>query len=230
MEPFPRYWPFVREIHRSPVNSPHKGQWRGALMFSLIGASTNGSANNRDAGDLKRHRIHYNITVMIKRVYLRHSYWWFSHLWRHTLPLNRLTTTHARCSSCKRRTSGWRQDFCYRPPLWVPWCRTHNHRFAKWVSPGLYFLHAGLEITCRCGNSLRQNGPLNCWIMAYCLTKAPSHCLNQSLLIVNWNQEPAIIYSREFTVRAIEKRRNSLFIVHIDVGCWKISLFRRAPH
>ena len=32
---FPRHWPFVREIHRSPVNSPHKGQWRGALMFSL---------------------------------------------------------------------------------------------------------------------------------------------------------------------------------------------------
>ena len=33
---FPRYWPFVRGIHRSPVNSPHKGQWHGALMFSLI--------------------------------------------------------------------------------------------------------------------------------------------------------------------------------------------------
>ena len=33
---FPRYWPFVRGIHRSPVNSPNKGQWRGALMFSLI--------------------------------------------------------------------------------------------------------------------------------------------------------------------------------------------------
>ena len=32
---FPRYWPFVRRIHRSQVNSPHKGQWRGALMFSL---------------------------------------------------------------------------------------------------------------------------------------------------------------------------------------------------
>ena len=31
---FPRYWPFVRGIHRSPVNSPHKGQWPGALMFS----------------------------------------------------------------------------------------------------------------------------------------------------------------------------------------------------
>ena len=33
---FPRYWFFVRGIHRSPVNSPHKGQWRGALVFSLI--------------------------------------------------------------------------------------------------------------------------------------------------------------------------------------------------
>ena len=33
---FPRYWPFVRGIHRSPVNSLHKGQWRGTLMFSLI--------------------------------------------------------------------------------------------------------------------------------------------------------------------------------------------------
>ena len=33
---FPRNWPFVRGIHRSPVDSPHKSQWRGALMFYLI--------------------------------------------------------------------------------------------------------------------------------------------------------------------------------------------------
>ena len=32
---FARYWPFVGGIHRSPVNSPHKGQWLGALMFSF---------------------------------------------------------------------------------------------------------------------------------------------------------------------------------------------------
>ena len=38
---FPRYWPFVRGIHQSPVNSPHKGQWRGALMFSSICAWIN---------------------------------------------------------------------------------------------------------------------------------------------------------------------------------------------
>ena len=35
-ENFSRYWPFVRRIHWSSVNSPHKGQWRGALKFSLI--------------------------------------------------------------------------------------------------------------------------------------------------------------------------------------------------
>ena len=51
---FPRYWPFVRGIHRSPVNSPHKGQWRGALMLLLISVCINGWVNNRDAGDLRR--------------------------------------------------------------------------------------------------------------------------------------------------------------------------------
>ena len=61
---FPCYWPFVRRIHRSPVNSLYKGQWRGALMFSLVWAWRNGCVNNRDAGDLRRHRAHYDVTVM----------------------------------------------------------------------------------------------------------------------------------------------------------------------
>ena len=62
---FPRYWPFVRGIHRSPVNSPHKGQWRGALMFTLICARINGWVNNREAGDLRRYRAHYDVIVMV---------------------------------------------------------------------------------------------------------------------------------------------------------------------
>ena len=61
---FPRYWPFVRGIHRSPVNSPHEGQWRGALMFTLICARINGWVNNREAGDLRRYRSHYDVIVM----------------------------------------------------------------------------------------------------------------------------------------------------------------------
>ena len=58
---FLRYWPFVRGIHRSPVNSSHKGQWRGALMFPLICAWI----NNREAGDMRRYRAHYDVIVMI---------------------------------------------------------------------------------------------------------------------------------------------------------------------
>ena len=74
---FPHDWPFVRGIHRSPVNSPHKGQWRGALMFSLICAWINRWVNNREAGDLRRHRAHYDVIVMRPRcvnscVYLIH--------------------------------------------------------------------------------------------------------------------------------------------------------------
>ena len=61
---FPRYWPFVQGIHRSPVNSPHKGQWRGVLMFSLICAWINGWVKNREAGNWRRHRIHYDVIVM----------------------------------------------------------------------------------------------------------------------------------------------------------------------
>ena len=72
---FPCYWPFLRGIHRSPVNSPHKGQWRGALMFSLIGAWINVGVYNREAGDLRRHSTHYNVTVLCCD-----STWAFRHL------------------------------------------------------------------------------------------------------------------------------------------------------
>ena len=62
---FQRYKPFVRGIQQPPVNSPHKVQWRGALMFSLICAWTTGWVNNRDTGDLRRHRAHYDVIVMM---------------------------------------------------------------------------------------------------------------------------------------------------------------------
>ena len=60
----PRYWPFVRGIHRSPVNYPHEGLWRRALMFSLICAWIEGWVNNRECGDLRRYRANYDVTVM----------------------------------------------------------------------------------------------------------------------------------------------------------------------
>ena len=70
---FPHHWLFVRGIHQSPVNSPHKGQWRGTLMFSLISVWTIGWVNNRDAGDLRRHPAHYDVTVMFMSRYCHQS-------------------------------------------------------------------------------------------------------------------------------------------------------------
>ena len=43
---------------------PYKGQWRGALIFSLTCAWINYWVNNREAGDLRRHRAHYDVRVM----------------------------------------------------------------------------------------------------------------------------------------------------------------------
>ena len=69
------YRPFVWGIHWSPVNSPHKGQWHGALMFSVITMASDTEfwcfllsgpeqmVNNQDAGDLRHHRAHYDVTV-----------------------------------------------------------------------------------------------------------------------------------------------------------------------
>ena len=74
-----------------PVNSPHKGQWRGALMFSLICVWINGWVNSREAGDLRRHRGHYDVNVMTemepreswilrelctKYIWTRNMFWW----------------------------------------------------------------------------------------------------------------------------------------------------------
>ena len=52
------------EFQYGIMNSPQKGQWRGALMFSLICVWINSWVNNREAGDLRRHRVHYDVIVM----------------------------------------------------------------------------------------------------------------------------------------------------------------------
>ena len=52
----------MRGIHRSPVNSLHKGQWRGALIFYL--RLNNDWANNREVGFLRCSRAEYDVTIM----------------------------------------------------------------------------------------------------------------------------------------------------------------------
>ena len=59
METFSAYWPCMKGIHQSPVDSPHKGRWSQTLMFSLICAWTNGWTNNQDAGDRRHHHAQW---------------------------------------------------------------------------------------------------------------------------------------------------------------------------
>ena len=84
----------------SPVNSPPKGQWLGALMFSLLCAWINGLVNNGETGDLRCHRAHYVVTVMNK--------------WPHTilqaLPLYFFKYLNSNYNSSK----GWSLDFHWR--------------------------------------------------------------------------------------------------------------------
>ena len=79
---FPHYWPFVQGIHRSLMNSPHRGQWRRALMFSLICARINGWVNNGEAGDLRRHRAHHDAIVMV----LEEKKWQFAYYSNYSRP------------------------------------------------------------------------------------------------------------------------------------------------
>ena len=56
---FSGHWPFVRGSRRSPVNSPHRGLWRGALMFFYM------HLNKRLSKQSRRHRAHYGVTAMV---------------------------------------------------------------------------------------------------------------------------------------------------------------------
>ena len=110
METFPRHWTFVRGIHRSRVNSAHKGQWRGALMFSLICAWMKGWVNNREAGDL---RLLAPIMTSLCNIF-----WFKFHC--NMFPKIKLTTGQHQLRECffaeQAVSTVWLQhcDFCYQ--------------------------------------------------------------------------------------------------------------------
>ena len=89
---FPCYRPFVRGIHRSAINSPHIGQWRGALMFPLICAWINAWASNRIVRLViwECHRAHYDVIVMTHKSSTWHGVFWinvshFASDWQHEM-------------------------------------------------------------------------------------------------------------------------------------------------
>ena len=65
METFSAFLAICAGNSQVPANSPHKGQWRGALMFVFICVWINDWVNNREVGDLRRYRAHYDVIVMM---------------------------------------------------------------------------------------------------------------------------------------------------------------------
>ena len=61
-----------------------KGQWRRALMFPLICVWINGWENNREAGDLRHCRAHYDIIVMKLRSKINSHIYHENFLWNCT--------------------------------------------------------------------------------------------------------------------------------------------------
>ena len=96
-------------IHRSQVNITHKSQWRGALMFSLICAWINGWVNN-EAGDLRRHCAHYDVTAMLLTRLANQQYactWPMNWAWQtsaiHTATRKQIASKNLwRLTNCKR--------------------------------------------------------------------------------------------------------------------------------
>ena len=72
------------EFTWSAMNSPHKGQWRGALIFSLICVGINDWVNNREAGDSRRYGAHYDVIVMIWIIWIKCRIW---HAMRQLAPI-----------------------------------------------------------------------------------------------------------------------------------------------
>ena len=60
-------------------------------MFSLIFAWTNNWANNGDAGDLRRHRAHYDVIVMNLSLFVRNDRWIQQHIFNSS-PLDKITS------------------------------------------------------------------------------------------------------------------------------------------
>ena len=60
----PRCWPFVRGIHRSPVNSPHGTSDTELWCFLWFAPEKNSWVYNRQTGDLRRHLTRNDVNVM----------------------------------------------------------------------------------------------------------------------------------------------------------------------
>ena len=132
METFPRYWPFVRGIHCSLVNSPHNSQWRGVLIFLF-----NQGLIKWLSKQSRRHRDHHDVTVMciskLRRIFCTRT-WVMKTKWKARVSWIQ-SNCQLTCWYCKR-TAGishatYLNGFCWRRIMFL-------HQ-VDWFSLGVEF-------------------------------------------------------------------------------------------
>ena len=136
---FTRYWPFVWGIHRSPLNSQHNGQWRGALMFSLICSWINCWVNQGEAGDLRRNLSPYDVNVMYcagTRPIKLPSEREYGHLGRYDMIYQGPFLSRGKEWLDQNRVKKWKNDFIFYPSKRVGSYYLSIPEFQRWLKLG----------------------------------------------------------------------------------------------
>ena len=98
-----------------PGEFPAQRQWRGALMFSLICVWINDWVNNREAGDLRRYRAHYDVIAMT---------WTYANVYPRILPHTSSCRTTFRLLLTLERLFDWLEcqiRRCVQQLVWRLW-------------------------------------------------------------------------------------------------------------
>ena len=121
-KPFPPFWCFVRGIHRSPVNFPHKGLWRGALMSSLICTRINGcyrigrtSSQNwgREWKCITSQQLCTSHAFCCIWLSISIAHWHLSNWKNHRKITKRKSATHYNANDMKQCTKHFKQEYRY---------------------------------------------------------------------------------------------------------------------
>ena len=165
MEPFSASLAFCAGNSPLSVNSPHKGQWRGALMFSLICAWINDWVNNHETGDLRRHRGHYDVNIMrfsehvsSKWVMIDEWWWFIIGLQGDTsvfFVISRMSTRKCLCmeiiwvvwDGARVRCCIWIHTRNVHDVQFEPW---HNHMHSNWLRDIPWHTYLIISISIHC--------------------------------------------------------------------------------
>ena len=79
MDTFPRYWTFVRGIHRPPVDFPHKRPVTRSFNFFSDPRLIKRLSKQSRRIDLRRHRVYYDVTATLTYLGLLMPYWDIKH-------------------------------------------------------------------------------------------------------------------------------------------------------